>query len=464
MIFKPYYLGCLAHASYLLGDDETKTAIVVDPQRDIDGYLQDARALGLTIRHVILTHFHADFVAGHIELAAATGATIHLGAHATAEYAFAPLADGSELRFGQLKLIALETPGHTPESITLLAYDMTVDAKNPVLALTGDTLFVGDVGRPDLMASTGTSARALAECMYDTVHTKLATLPDAVQIWPAHGAGSMCGKSLSNERSSTIGAQKRTNWAFRAQTKAEFVHEATTGLPLQPAYFGHASEMNRRKHATLAQVLERELVPVGLEEILRNVKAGDTLLDVREPTDFARAHLAGSLNIGLSGKFATWAGVLLDRSRAIWLVADPGREVEAATRLGRIGFDLVKGYLEGGSNAFAARNDLVRGFRRVDADALAVELASNAPPHVLDVRAESEWRTQHIDGAQLVPLPELEARVAEVPRDRRIVIHCAGGYRSSIAASILMKHGFTDLGDLIGGHAAWEARQAKRTT
>lgn len=460
MIFETYYLDCLAHASYLLGDETTKCAVVVDPQRDIDRYLVDASRHGLAIRHVVLTHFHADFVAGHIELAEATGATIHLGAQARAEYAFHPLADGEEIVLGQVRLRALETPGHTPESITLLVFDDARDSTKPRLALTGDTLFVGDVGRPDLMASAGMSAKDLAEHMYDTVREKLARLPDEVEVWPAHGAGSMCGKSLSKERSSTIGAQKRTNWAFRDMSKAEFAREATTGLPLQPSYFGYDAEMNRKRRATLASVLERELAPVGLEVLVQALRRGDTVLDVRDPDEFARGHLKGSLNIGLSGKYASWAGVLLDRSKPIWLVAAPGCEREAALRLGRIGFDFVRGFLPGGAAAFAFRPDLLASFRRLCADELAVELASKSPPRVLDVRAESEWRAKHIDGALLVPLEEVVRRAGEIPRDRRVVIQCAGGYRSSIAASLLLREGFTNIEDLVGGYGAWEGRAA----
>lgn len=459
MIFRPYYLDCLAHASYLLGDEETRSAVVVDPQRDVEGYLTDAAKLGLTIRHVVLTHFHADFVAGHVELAAATGAVIHLGARARAEYEFHPLSEGDELVLGKLRLRALETPGHTPESITLLVFDDAVDRATPRLALTGDTLFVGDVGRPDLMASAGMTARDLAREMYATVRTKLAPLPDGVEVWPAHGAGSMCGKSLSKERSSTIGAEKRTNWAFRAQSEAEFAREATSDLPLQPAYFGYDAELNRKQRPTLAEVLERELVPVGLDVVLAGQCRGETVLDTRDPDDFARGHLRGSINIGLGGKYASWAGVLLDRAQPIWLVATPGREREAALRLGRIGFDFVRGFLAGGAQAFTARPELVARFERLSASALQRELASRTPPHVLDVRAESEWNTRHIDGAQLVPLEGLVRRAAEIPRDRRVVIHCAGGYRSSIAASLLMQQGFTNLTDLIGGFAAWEQRR-----
>lgn len=456
MIFKSYYLGCLAHASYMIGDEATKTAVVVDPQRDIDQYVNDAKALGLTIRHVILTHFHADFVAGHLELVEATGAKIYLGAKAKAEYAFEALKDGDAIEFGSVKLVALETPGHTPEGISILVYDLAKGATKPSAVLTGDTLFVGDVGRPDLMASAGVSAAELAGAMYDTIHAKFEGLPDDVLVWPAHGAGSMCGKQLSNERFSTIGAQKKTNWAFRAMPRPEFVREATSDLPLQPSYFGFAADLNRKRRPTMKTALARSLKAVSLEEIVQALNSGAIVLDTREPDDFARGHLAGSVNIGLSGKYATWAGTLLDRTKPIYLIAKPGKENEAATRLGRIGFDQVKGFLADGATSFASRADLVRHFKRWTADELAQQLASPKPPHVLDVRAESEYRAGHIDGAQLVPLPELERRIAEVPSDRRVVVHCAGGYRSSIATSLLMKHGRTNLEDLIGGMGAWE--------
>lgn len=462
MIFKPYYLGCLSHASYLVGDEETRSAVIVDPQRDVGGYIADAADLGLSIRHVILTHFHADFVAGHLELAAATGASIHLGAEARAEYAFHPLHDRDAIDMGRVRLVALETPGHTPESITVLVYDLDKDEAQPQIALTGDTLFVGDVGRPDLMASAGASAKDLAELLYDTIHRQLASLPDEVAVWPAHGAGSMCGKNLSKERSSTIGAQKQANWAFQTKSKAEFARNATSDLPLQPAYFGFAADLNRRRRPTLGVLLERELVAVPLERIVRAIADGDVVLDVREPDDFAREHLAGSINIGLSGKYASWAGILLDREKAIWIVAAPGKETEAVMRLGRIGFDHVAGFLDGGPAAFAGRKDLVASFPRFTSGELARDLASNSAPHVLDVRAKGEWDADHIEGAQLVPLDHLEERLAEVPRDRRIVVHCGGGYRSSIAVSLMRKHGRTNVGDLIGGFAAWVAEDKPR--
>jgi rhodanese-related sulfurtransferase len=330
------------------------------------------------------------------------------------------------------------------------------------MALTGDTLFVGDVGRPDLMASAGASAKDLAERLFDTIHNQLATLPDQVAVWPAHGAGSMCGKNLSKERSSTIGEQKRSNWAFRTTSKSDFTREATTDLPLQPAYFGFAADLNRRRRPTLGILLERELVAVPIERILRAIQDGDIVLDVREPDDFARGHLAGSINIGLSGKYASWSGTLLDPNKSIWIVAPSGKETEAVMRLGRIGFDHVAGYLED-TSAISKRDDLTT-FSRNTAEDLAAALASKKPPHVLDVRAKSEWNEKHIEGAQLLPLDQLEARVAEVPRNERIVIHCAGGYRSSIAASILLKHGHTVLSDLIGGIGAWVAADKPTVT
>jgi rhodanese-related sulfurtransferase len=308
------------------------------------------------------------------------------------------------------------------------------------------------------MASAGMTANDLAERMYETVRTKLAPLPDEVEVWPAHGAGSMCGKSLSKERSSTIGAQKQSNWAFREMTKAEFTREATSDLPLQPAYFGYDAELNRKARPTLAAVLERELAPVSLERVLEALKRGDTVLDVRDADEFARGHLKGSINIGLGGQYASWAGVLLERAKPIWLVAAPGREREAALRLGRIGFDFVQGYLEGGAAAFASRPEIVASFTRVTPDELARDLASSAPPRVLDVRTETEWNRKHIDGAQWVPLPELARRIGEVPRAGRVVIQCGGGYRSSMAASILLKQGFTNVEDQRGGWAAWEKR------
>lgn len=465
MILEQHYLACLAHASYLIGDEGTATAAVVDPQRDVDVYVESAARHGLSIRHVILTHFHADFVSGHLELARRTGASIHLGARARPEYRCEPLRDGDEIHMGGVLLRALETPGHTPEGISILVYDLASDARDPKAVLTGDTLFLGDVGRPDLMSSKGISAPALAGMLYESLHTKLMPLPDATVVYPAHGAGSACGKKISNERCGSLGEQKKLNWALQPMTKEKFVELATADLPPAPAYFPHAAAANMRARAVLDDVLAGELVALAPETVLAAQAAGATVLDVREPDDFARGHIAGSINVGLSGKFAHWCGTLLDRAEPVVLVAPAGKEREAVLRLARVGLEQVKGYARGGHEALAAaRPDLVRRFRRHTSEELAAQLAGADAPLVLDVRLPGERAAKRIAKSAFVPLDELEARAREIPRDRRVVIHCAGGYRSSIAASLLMRAGHERVEDLVGGIGAWEtARQPVET-
>ena len=377
MILKQYYLGCLAHASYLLGDEASSTAIIVDPQRDIQQYLADAVRLGLQIRHVFLTHFHADFVAGHLELRDRCGAIIHLGARAQAEYAFVAMKDGDALDFPGMRLQVLETPGHTIESISILVFDLQKDSAKPYAVLTGDTLFIGDVGRPDLRASIGWTADDLGGRLYDSLHNKLLTLPDETLVYPAHGAGSLCGKQLSSDTVSSLGDQRRLNYALQPMSKEQFIRLVTADQPDAPAYFTYDAVLNTRERATLDQNLEQTLHPIGLDEVLRMGDAGAQILDVRDPAEFAKGHMAGSINIGLGGQYATWAGTLLDRAKPIVIVAEPGREQEAALRLGRIGFDHVKGYLRAGMEALADRPDLVWPTERLSAPMVAEERPSD---------------------------------------------------------------------------------------
>ena len=367
MILKQYYLGCLAHASYLLGDEASGTGIVVDPQRDVEQYVADAEKLGLQIRHVFLTHFHADFIAGHLELRDRCGATIYLGSRAKAEYPFVKMADGDGLDFPGMRLQVLETPGHTIESISILVFDKAKDPAKPYAVLTGDTLFIGDVGRPDLRASLGWSANDLGALLYDSLREKLLPLPDETLVYPAHGAGSLCGKKLSSDTVSSLGDQRRMNYALQPMTKEEFIRLVTADQPDAPEYFTFDAILNTRERGTLESNLERVLKPVGLEEVIRLGDAGEQLLDVRDAGEFAKGHLAGSINIGLGGQYATWAGTLLDRVRPIVIIAEPGREEDAALRLGRIGFDHVRGYLDGGMAALAERPDLVWPTERVSA-------------------------------------------------------------------------------------------------
>jgi rhodanese-related sulfurtransferase/glyoxylase-like metal-dependent hydrolase (beta-lactamase superfamily II) len=459
MILKQYYLGCLAHASYLIGDEASSTAIIVDPQRDIQQYLADAEKFGLQIRHVFLTHFHADFIAGHLELRDRCGAQIDLGFPAKAEYAFAAMKDGDTLEFPGLRIEVLETPGHTIESISILVFDLEKDPGKPYAVLTGDTLFIGDVGRPDLRASLGWTASDLGARLYESLHNKLLKLPDETLVYPAHGAGSLCGKQLSSDTVSSLGAQRRLNYALQPMTKEEFIRLVTADQPDAPPYFTYDAILNTRERATLDKNLEHNLHPIDLSEVLRLGDAGAQVLDVRDAGEYAKGHLAGSINIGLGGQYATWAGTVLDRAKPIVIVAEPAREQEAALRLGRIGFDHVKGYLQGGMEALSGRPDLVWPTERVSAPMVAEELAGTNPPLLLDIRNPREWASKHIEGGVNIPLNHLQDRIGEIPRDRRIAVHCAGGYRSSIAASILHQYGMTNLIEMAGGLAAWEAAQ-----
>ncbi|MBT9329676.1 MBL fold metallo-hydrolase [Paracidobacterium acidisoli] len=457
MILKQYYLGCLAHASYLLGDEASATAVIVDPQRDVEQYVADAEKAGLRIRHVFLTHFHADFVAGHLELRDRCGAAICLGRRAEAEYAFMPMGDGDSLDFPGMRLEVMETPGHTIESISILVFDPGKDREKPYAVLTGDTLFIGDVGRPDLRASLGWTANDLGAHLYDSLHDKLLPLPDETLVYPAHGAGSLCGKQLSSDTVSSLGDQRRMNYALQPMAKEEFIRLVTADQPDAPQYFTYDAILNTRERATLESNLEKALHPITLEELIELGVTNVQVLDVRDAAEFAKGHLTGSVNIGLGGQYATWAGTLLDRATPIVIIAEPGREQEAALRLGRIGFDHVRGYLDRGMAALAERPELIRQTERHSAATIAEELEGAAPPVLLDVRNPREWEARHIPGSVNIPLNHLQERIAEIPRGDRVAVYCAGGYRSSIACSILQRHGIGDLIEMAGGLAAWEA-------
>jgi glyoxylase-like metal-dependent hydrolase (beta-lactamase superfamily II)/rhodanese-related sulfurtransferase len=451
MILKQYYLGCLAHASYLVADEDAGVAAVVDPQRDVDEYVTDAEAVRCRIGHVLLTHLHADFLAGHLELRDRVGARIYLGARAEAEYAFTPLADGDNVELGRVRLVALETPGHSPESISILVYDLEADTEAPRAVLTGDTLFIGDVGRPDLRASLGWSAETLGSLLYDSLQEKILPLPDETLVYPAHGAGSLCGKNLSTDTVSTIGVQRRYNYALQPMKREEFVDVVTADQPDSPAYFTYDAVLNAKERPTLDQALAEGLTPLSLGDVLRLVGEGAQLLDTRVSVDYEGAHLSGSVNIGLDGSFATWTGTLLSPDRPIVIVAAPDRVVEAATRLGRIGFDEIAGYLEGGMLAAEQRPDLIERTERITAAALAEQLVERDPPLVIDVRSENEAAEVFVQGSVNIPLSRLPERLDELPRDREIVVHCTSGYRSSTAASLLRREGFEQVADLVGG-------------
>jgi len=356
-----------------------------------------------------------------------------------------------------VRLIVLETPGHSPESISILVYDDARGGEDPHAVLTGDTLFIGDVGRPDLRAALGWSAEELAGMLYGSLHEKLARLPEETLVYPAHGAGSLCGRNLSTETVSTIGIQRAYNYALAPMSRERFIATVTSDLPDAPAYFTYDAVLNAREHPTLDEALERELRPLGIDRVLALAGDGAQVLDTREPAKFEGAHLKGSINVGLSGSYATWCGTVLDPGRPIVLVAEPGRELEAATRLGRIAFDTVAGYMADGMQALAGRPALLERIERITAGSLARRLAAPDPPLLIDVRAPGEWLERRIEAAVNLPLSRLPDQVATLPRDHPIVVHCASGYRSAIAASLLQRDGCAGVADLVGGMAAWEA-------
>jgi hydroxyacylglutathione hydrolase len=453
MYFKQFYLGCLAHASYLIGSDGE--AAVVDPQRDVDEYIAEAGAHGLKIKYVIETHLHADFVSGHQELAARTGAEIIFGVNANAAFEHRPVRDGEELKVGQVILRFVETPGHTPEGICVLVIDSEV-SDQPQKILTGDTLFIGDVGRPDLAGGKGYTPQMMAEMMYDSLHGKIMKLPDAVEVYPAHGAGSMCGKNMSKETSSTIGEQRKFNYALQPMTKEQFVSMMTADLPEAPAYFPRDAEINRSGARGLSELSP----PAALspQEVSELREQGHVLLDVRSAADFGAAHVPGSVNIGLSGQFAIWAGSLIPLNAAIIVIADTAAQVdESVVRLARVGMENVKGYLEGGVENWRRAGLPVDSIPQVSVDELKEQLATTADLQVVDVRRPAEYGNGHVPRALNAPLATLDRVAGQLPfeKNKPTAVICAGGYRSSAAASLLEKFGFTKLLNVSGGTGAW---------
>lgn len=455
MYFKQFYLSCLAHASYLLGSDGE--AVVVDPQRDVDQYLHEAAAEGLEIKYVIETHLHADFVSGHRELAQRTGAEIVFGEKAGAEFAHRVVKDGDEIRIGKLRLRVLETPGHTPESICLLVIDTEV-SDQPQKVLTGDTLFIGDVGRPDLAGGKGFTAQAMAGMMYDSLHQKLLKLEDSVEVYPAHGAGSMCGRNMSQEKSSTIGDQRKFNYALKPMSKDEFVSMMTTDLPEAPDYFPRDAEINRTGAASL-DALPRPAA-FSPAEVAKFAAAGRVILDVRSAAEFGAGHVPRSLNIGLGGQFASWAGSLIPLTAALVIVAESKEQVdEAVVRLARVGIENVKGYLDEGMLGWYQGGYEIATVPQINVDDLSVLINGQSELQIIDVRRPSEYESGHVPGAITAPLssPGEAAALANLNRSRTTAVICAGGYRSSAATSLLQQMGFGDLLNVTGGTGAWIA-------
>jgi glyoxylase-like metal-dependent hydrolase (beta-lactamase superfamily II)/rhodanese-related sulfurtransferase len=457
--FKQYYLGCLAQASYLLGSEGE--AVIVDPRRDVDIYIDEARALGLTIRYVIETHLHADFVSGHRELAQRTGATVLVSQKAAAAFPHQGVKDADQVRVGALSLKFLETPGHTPESVSIVVTDTRASDK-PQMVLTGDTLFIGDVGRPDLLGSKGVTAEHMAGLLYDSLQTKLLPLPDDVLVYPAHGAGSLCGKNLSKDSFSTMGRERATNVALKPMTRDEFIRFLTRDAPEIPDYFPMDVELNRQG----ASSLEPGMVPAAMNaaEFKKRRDAGAMVLDVRSSADYTKGSVPHSLNIGLGGQFASWVGTLVDAKRDLLIVADDEASAsEARVRLARVGFENVKGWLSGGMAEWGREGFPLDTMEQVSVRDLQDRLG-DAPPasgrafQVVDVRRAGEWTSGHIAGAIHAPLHVLEDHAAYLDPSLRTYVVCGGGYRSVMGAELLRELGVKDVVDVIGGMAEWKAQ------
>jgi glyoxylase-like metal-dependent hydrolase (beta-lactamase superfamily II)/rhodanese-related sulfurtransferase len=453
MKFVQYYLDCLSHASYLVGDETTGRAVVVDPQRDVAEYLSDAKELGLTIELVIETHFHADFLSGHLELAKATGAKIVYSSVAETEFESMGVDDGQRYSLGDVTLEFRHTPGHTPESMSVVVYEHANDDV-PYGVLTGDTLFIGDVGRPDLLASIGFSRDELADKLYDSLHDKLMTLPDATRVYPAHGAGSACGKNLSTDLWSTMGDQKAANYALRAPDKATFMALVTEGQPPAPGYFVYDAILNRKDRGLLDE--RKRPTPMSYEQVLKALDAGAVLVDGRSPEEFAQGHLRYAINIGLEGRYAEFAGSVLPSDVDIVLFTEPGQELEAKNRLARIGFDRVIGYLGSPFKTMFTHQDDLQVASRLTAKAFDERASHMADLQIVDVRNPGEVAAGTIPNAITIPVGQLPARLGELDPSLPTVVYCAGGYRSSVAASLLRQKGFADVSDILGGYGAWE--------
>lgn len=459
MYFQQFYLTCLAQASYMIGAGGV--AAVVDPQRDIEIYLDEAQRQKLKIAFVIETHLHADFVSGHQELAARTGAKIYLGAAANAEFDHVPVKDGDRVRIGveglpqnaPVELRFISTPGHTPESMCVLITDLSRSDK-PCAVLTGDTLFIGDVGRPDL--SPNQTPRELAGLLYDSLHQKLLTLADEVEVYPAHGAGSLCGKSMSSERSSTIGEQKRLNYALQPMSRESFIAMMTCDLPERPEYFAQDAEINRRGPALLKELPPPQAyAPAAAWE---QIQKGVVALDTRPASQFGAGHVPGAINIGLSGQYATWAATVIGLGKPLLLIAEDQDQIkEAHVRLARVGIETVVGYVDGGMIAWEQAGLPLVPLSQMSVHELR-EFEVRAPENgwqIVDVRRSGEWKGGHLPAAVNLPLDHLAETLHSLDPQKPTAIHCKSGYRSTIACGLLQARGFKEVHNVVGGYDAW---------
>lgn len=452
MLFTQYYLDCLSQASYLIGDESTGRAVVVDPRRDIGEYVRDAEAAGMTIELVLETHFHADFVSGHLELAAATGAEIAFSSVAETEFESRKLADGERVSLGDVDLEILHTPGHTPESISIVVREHAGDDV-PYGVLTGDTLFIGDVGRPDLLSSVGFTGDELAESLYDSLHNQLLPLPDETRVYPAHGAGSACGKNLSTDTWSTMGDQRLNNYALLAPDRETFVELVTEGQAPAPGYFAYDAVLNRKDRSLLDEDASPPALDLPTADHL--VAEGALLLDGRDAEEFGRGHFAGSINVGLNGRYAEFAGSVVPANVDIIIVVADGFEREAKNRLARIGFDRVVGYLPHPAATMASNPERVQRASRITAREFEQRRDDIDGLQLVDIRNPGEFALGTITGASHIPVSQIPTRLGELDPHAPTVVFCAGGYRSSVGASVLRHAGFSDVTDILGGYSAW---------
>lgn len=443
MKFKQFYLGCLSHASYYIGSGDE--AAVIDPQRDVQQYIDEAAANGQKIKYVIETHSHADFVSGHVELAKKTGAEIVFGQRANTQFPTLKVKDGDELTVGDVKLSFMETPGHTPEGITILAKDKT-DESAPLKMFTGDTLFIGDVGRPDLIGSKGFTAEQMASMLYDSLHEKILPLPDETEVYPAHGAGSLCGKSLSKETWSTLGEQKRFNYALQPMSREEFVKIVAADQPEVPAYFPLSAAKNLEGSAPL------ENLPQPKKMTSEELAAFDGIvLDVRSADQFGAGHVPNSINIGLGGQFASWAGTMIPIGVNIAIVAETDEQIdEAVMRLARVGHETVEGFALIGE--YSGEKKVVK---QVPVEEVAGLMNADTKPQFVDVRRTQEHAGGHAPGTVNIPLDRLAMEFTSLDPNAPTYVICQGGYRSSLGTSILENAGFGEIYNVIGGTKAW---------
>lgn len=446
MYIEQLYTNCLAEAAYYIESDGE--AAIIDPLRETDPYIALAERRNTRIKYVFETHFHADFVSGHIDLARRVNAPIVYGPEANPQYQFYSAKDGEVFHIGKVKLQVLHTPGHTPESSCYLLFD---EEGKEYAVFTGDTLFVGDVGRPDLLDGV-MSREELAGLLYDSLNNKIKTLPDHVIVYPAHGPGSACGKNIGKETQSTIGVQKKMNYALQQMSREQFIAVVTEGILPPPQYFFQDARINKQGYDPIDTVIQRNSKPLTADEVRQAVKAGAIILDTRKADDFEKGFISGSINIGLNGQFAVWVGTLIDIHTPLVLITETGKEEETILRLARVGYENVSGYLAGGVLAWDGQLQLVSS---ISAEQLGEELTKNQPS-ILDVRKPGEWANGHLQSATFLPLADFPGNLQSIDKNQKHIVHCGGGYRSMTAISIMRNHGFKNLVNVYGGFGAME--------